>query len=255
MRAASGTLVPFSSIATIHQVIEPPSLTHFQQLRAATVTASLAPGYTLGQALTYLDKTARENLPNNIQYDYSQQSRQFVQASGALAESFIFALILILLVLATQFESFIDAFIVMVSVPLSTAGALTALHLLPHGTINIYTQIGLITLIGLISKHGILIVEFSNQLQKEGIDKISAVIQAASIRLRPVIMTTFATILGALPLMLATGAGHVARRQLGTVIIGGMSFGTLFTLIVIPTVYALFATRKTKSLSLAPEKI
>lgn len=246
IRTANGTLVPFSSIATIHQIIEPPSLNHFQQLRAATITASLAPGYTLGQALDYLEKTARVNLPDYIQYDYSQQSRQFVQASGALEQTFIFALIFIFLVLATQFESFRDPLIVMMSVPLSTAGALTALHFLPGGTINIYTQIGLITLIGLISKHGILIVEFSNQLQKEGMSKIAAVIEAASIRLRPVIMTTFATILGALPLMLATGAGAVARRQLGTVIIGGMSFGTLFTLLVIPTIYSLLATNKIK---------
>lgn len=249
LRTANGDLVPFSSIASIDRVVEPPSLNHFQQLRAATITASLAPGYTLGQALDYLNETAQANLPDYIQYDYSQQSRQFVQASGALAETAIFALIFIFLVLATQFESFRDPLIVMMSVPLSTAGALAALHLLPGGTINIYTQIGLITLIGLISKHGILIVEFSNQLQKEGLDKISAVIKAASIRLRPVIMTTFATILGALPLMLATGAGSVARRQLGTVITGGMLFGTMFTLLVIPTVYSLLATQKTKNIN------
>ncbi len=248
IRTANGSLVPFSSIATIQQIVEPPTLNHFQQLRAATITASLAPGYTLGEALGYLEKTARANLPDYIQFDYSEQSRQFEQASGALEETAIFALIFIFLVLATQFESFRDPLIVMMTVPLSTAGALTALHLLPGGTINIYTQIGLITLIGLISKHGILIVEFSNQLQKEGMDKLSAVIEAASIRLRPVIMTTFATILGALPLMLATGAGAAARRQLGTVIIGGMSFGTLFTLLVIPTIYTLLATTKNKKM-------
>lgn len=246
LRTASGDLVPLSSIASINQIVEPPSLTHFQQLRAATITASLAPGYTLGEALNYLQTVAKQNLPSSIQYDYSGQSRQFEQATGAMQETFIFAILFIFLVLATQFESFRDPFIVMMTVPLSTAGALTALHLLPGGTINIYTQIGLVTLIGLISKHGILIVEFSNQLQKQGYDKISAVIEAASIRLRPVIMTTCATILGALPLAIASGAGAAARKQLGVVVIGGMAFGTLFTLIVIPTIYSLLAKTKAK---------
>lgn len=246
LRTATGNLVPLSSIAKIQQIVEPPSLTHFQQLRAATITASLAPGYTLGQALEYLQNMAKQNLPGSIQFDFSGQSRQFVQATGAMEETFIFAILFIFLVLATQFESFRDPFIVILTVPLSTAGALTALHFLHGGTINIYTQIGLVTLIGLISKHGILIVEFANQLQKQGYDKISAVIEAASIRLRPVIMTTFATILGALPLAIASGAGAAARKQLGVVVIGGMAFGTLFTLIVIPTIYTLLAKIKTK---------
>lgn len=244
LRTMQGQLIPLSSIAEIRQTVEPQSLNHFQQLRSATITASLAPGYTLGQALQFLEKITKDNLPENIQYDYSGQSRQLVEASGAMEQTFIFAILFIFLVLAAQFESFRDPLIVMLSVPLSSAGALIALHLLPGGTLNIYTQIGLVTLIGLISKHGILIVEFANQLQEEGHDKISAVIEAASIRFRPVIMTTFATILGAVPLALATGAGAGARSQIGWVVVGGMAFGTLFTLFVIPTAYTLMAKVK-----------
>jgi multidrug efflux pump len=244
LRTASGNLVPLSSIAKINQIVAPQSLNHFQQVREATITASLAPGYTLGQALDFLVTTTKDNLPNSIQYDFSGQSRQLIQATGAMEETFVFALLFIFLILAALFESFRSPFIVMLSVPLSSAGALIALHLLPHGTSNIYTQIGLVTLIGLISKHGILIVEFANQLQEKGHDRMSAVIEAASIRLRPVIMTTFATMLGALPLAISTGAGAGARQQLGWVIIGGMAFGTLFTLFVIPTMYSFLASIK-----------
>ncbi len=244
VRTGSGQLIPLSNIATIDQTIETQTLSHFQQLRAATITASLAPGYTLGQALDYLEQTTQKDLPKNIQYDFEGQSRQLIQTSGTMEQTFIFAIIFIFLVLAAQFESFRDPLIVMMSVPLSSAGALIALHFLPHGTLNIYTQIGLITLVGLISKHGILIVEFANQLQEEGHDKLTAIIQSASIRLRPVLMTTFAMILGAFPLALASGAGSAARSQLGWVIIGGMSFGTFFTLFVIPTMYMYLASKK-----------
>ncbi|MDX2163851.1 MAG: efflux RND transporter permease subunit [Gammaproteobacteria bacterium] len=244
VRTGSGQLIPLSNIASIDQTIETQTLSHFQQLRAATITASLAPGYTLGQALDYLESTTQKELPKNIQYDFEGQSRQLVQTYGTMEQTFIFAIIFIFLVLAAQFESFRDPLIVMMSVPLSSAGALIALHLLPHATLNIYTQIGLITLVGLISKHGILIVEFANQLQEEGHNKLTAIIQSASIRLRPVLMTTFAMILGAFPLALASGAGSAARTQLGWVIIGGMSFGTFFTLFVIPTMYMYLASKK-----------
>lgn len=246
VRTGSGQLIPISNIANITQEIETQNLGHFQQQRAATISASLAPGYTLGEALAYLEKIAQNNLPKNIQYDFSGQSRQLVQASGAMQETFMFAIFFIFLVLAAQFESFRDPLIVMMSVPLSSAGALIALHLLPSGTLNIYTEIGLVTLIGLISKHGILIVEFANQLQHQGLNKLDAIIESASIRLRPVLMTTFAMILGALPLALSSGAGSGARTQLGWVIVGGMSFGTFFTLFVIPTMYMFLAKVKTK---------
>jgi hydrophobe/amphiphile efflux-1 (HAE1) family protein len=244
LRTASGKLIPLSSISEIKTSVQPQSLNHFQQIRSSTITASLAPGYTLGEALSYLQNIAKENLPGNVQYDFSGQSRQLMDASGAMEETFIFAVIFIFLVLAAQFESFRNPLIVMMSVPLSTAGALLTLHLLPSGTLNIYTQIGLVTLVGLISKHGILIVEFANQLQAQGKDKLSAIIESASIRLRPVIMTTCAMILGALPLALSSGAGSGARSQLGWVIVGGMSFGTIFTLFVIPTAYLYLANVK-----------
>jgi multidrug efflux pump len=244
VRTSNGELIPLSTFSNVQTLTQSPSLNHFQQLRATKITASLAPGYTLGDALLYLEKIAKENLPSNIQYDFSGQSRQYVQASGAMEQTFIIAILFIFLVLAAQFESFRDPLIVMVSVPLSTAGALLTLHLVPGGTLNIYTQIGLVTLIGLISKHGILIVEFANQLQAQGRTKIEAIVESASIRLRPVLMTTFAMILGALPLALSKGAGAISRSQLGWVIVGGMAFGTLFTLFVVPAVYAYLASVK-----------
>lgn len=245
IRTTSGDLMPLSNIVTIKENATPQSLNHFQQMRAATINAMPAPGYTLGQALDYMTQLSKHILPGNIQVDYSEQSRQFTQAGGAMAGTFLFAIIFIFLVLAAQFESFRDPLIVMISVPLSLTGALLFIHL-AGGTINIYTQIGLVTLIGLISKHGILIVEFANQLQRKGMELTEAVVESASLRLRPILMTTGAMIFGALPLALASGAGSEARRQLGMVVIGGMSFGTLLTLFVVPAVYTYLATHKTQ---------
>ncbi len=244
VRTASGNLMPISNLVTIKEIASPQSLNHFQQMRSATLSAALAPGYTMGQALDYLRNLA-STLPGNIQVDYSNQSRQFIQASGSMEEVFLFAIIFIFLVLAAQFESFRDPLIVMMSVPLSLTGALLAIHLI-GGTLNIYTQIGLVTLVGLISKHGILIVEFSNKMQLKGLEMREAVIEASTLRLRPILMTTGAMLFGALPLALASGAGAAARKQLGYVILGGMSFGTLFTLFVIPVVYMYLASRKQK---------
>jgi multidrug efflux pump len=243
VRTSSGQLIPISNIVTITENAAPQSLNHFQQMREVAITGSPAPGYTLGQALDYMNALAKRILPDNMQIDSSGQTRQFIQASGAMAGTFTFAVIFIFLILAAQFESFRDPLIVMVSVPLSLTGALLATHLV-GGSINIYTQIGLVTLIGLISKHGILIVEFANQLQHKGLALREAIIESASLRLRPILMTTGAMIFGALPLALASGAGSEARRQLGFIVIGGMSFGTLLTLFVVPTVYTFLATRK-----------
>lgn len=244
VRTMTGDLVPLSNIVTMREVIGPQALNHFQQLRSAVLSATPAPGYTLGEALEYLRAAAKE-LPDEMQIDYKGQSRQFIEASGAMTQTFLFALIFIFLVLAAQFESFRDPLIVMISVPLSLFGALMMMKL-TGCSINIYTQIGLVTLIGLITKHGILIVEFANQLRDKGEALINAVRHAAAIRLRPIIMTTAAMVLGALPLALATGAGSEARRQIGWVIIGGMSFGTLLTLFVVPTAYILLARTKAK---------
>lgn len=245
LRTLSGNLVPIANIVKISETIGPQTLTHFQQLRSAVLSASLPPGYTLGQALAYL-KTAAKALPADMQIDFRGQSRQLIEASGAMQQTFLFALIFIFLVLAAQFESFRTPLIVMVSVPLSLSGALLAM-MLTKCTMNIYTQIGLVTLIGLITKHGILIVEFANQLQEKGEPLYQAVIDAAAMRLRPILMTTAAMVLGALPLALASGAGSEARRQIGWVIIGGMSFGTLLTLFVVPTAYTLLAKIKSSA--------
>lgn len=253
LRTSNNQLVPLSDFATVENGIAPQSLNHFQQLRAATLTASLAPGYTQGQALDFLSETAKQILPQNIEADHSGQSRQFVQANGSMGKTLLFAVIFIFLVLAAQFESFRDPFIVMVSVPLSLTGAMLAIHL-TGGTLNIYTQIGLVTLIGLISKHGILIVEFANQQKEQGLAVSEAVIEAASIRLRPIIMTTAAMLLGALPLIIADGAGAASRKQLGWTIFGGMGFGTIFTLLIIPTVYTLFAKQTPISFARELEK-
>ncbi len=242
VKTITGQLVPLSSFVKIKASVVPQSLNHFQQMRSASINANAAPGYTMGQALSALEKIADKAMKPNMQYDFGGQSRQFVEASGTMVATFGFAIIFIFLILSAQFESFRDPLIVMFTVPLSTAGALIFLKL-SGGTINIYTQIGLVTLVGLISKHGILMVEFANQLREQQYELKEAIIQAAKIRLRPILMTTAAMILGALPLAIASGAGANSRHQIGMVIIGGMLFGTLFTLFVVPTAYT-YLTRK-----------
>jgi multidrug efflux pump len=196
----------------------------------------------LGDALTFLEAEARK-LPSSILYDFDGQSREFRSASGGLYMTFLLALAFIYLVLAAQFESFVDPLIIMLTVPLSMAGALLALKL-TGGTLNVYSQIGLVTLVGLITKHGILIVEFSNQLQEQGKDKRAAVIEAAVLRLRPILMTTGAMVLGSLPLAIASGAGAESRQQIGWVIVGGLLMGTMFTLFVVPTAYMILARKR-----------
>lgn len=243
VRTTSGDLIPLSNLVSVKEISAPQSLNHFQEMRSAMLTGGLAPGYSLGEALDYLNKLAEKQLPSHFAIDYAGQSRQFMEANGAMEKTLIFAVIFIFLVLAAQFESFRDPLIVMVSVPLSLAGALIAMHF-TSSALNIYTQIGLVSLIGLISKHGILIVEFANQLQRKGNTLTSAVIEAAALRLRPILMTTGAMLFGALPLALASGAGAEARKQLGYVILGGMSFGTLFTLFIVPVVYTFLAAHK-----------
>lgn len=242
LKTASGDLVPLSNFVTLKEEIIPESRNHFQQLRSTTITANLTPGVSLGTALKYMNTLAKQVFPENASIDYSGPSRQLMQGSGSTGQLFLFALIFIYLVLAAQFESFRDPFIVMLTVPLAIAGALAGLYLC-KGTLNIYTQIGLVTLVGLITKNGILIVEFANQQQERGMAFHRAIIEAASQRLRPILMTTFAMILGALPLAMATGAGAVSRAQMGFVIVFGISFGTLLTLFVVPSAYYMFATR------------
>jgi multidrug efflux pump len=205
------------------------------------------PGVTLGDALGTLQQLAKQTLPSSYSLDYGGQSRQLVKESSSFVMTFMFALIIIYLALAAQFESFKDPLIILVSVPMSIAGALIFIALgIGHATLNIYTEVGLVTLMGLISKHGILIVEFANNKQKQGLSKREAIEAAASIRLRPILMTTAAMVLGVIPLILATGAGAVSRFNMGLVIATGIAIGTLFTLFVVPSVYLMLGQSSKK---------
>ncbi|WP_292935511.1 efflux RND transporter permease subunit [Noviherbaspirillum sp.] len=237
-------MIPLSSLLKVRETVAPRELNHFGQRRAVIISANLANGYTQGEAIEFMEQTAKSILKPGYATDLSGSSREYRDASGSLALTFVLALAFIYLVLAAQFESFIYPFIIMLTVPLSMAGALAVLKW-GGGTLNVYSQIGLITLVGLITKHGILIVEFINQLREQGKALHEAVVEAAVLRLRPILMTTGAMVLGAVPLALATGAGAESRMQIGLVIVGGMSFGTLLTLFVVPTFYTFLARKKT----------
>ena len=237
MRSPNGEMIQLSNIVTVAEAVAPKELKRFNQLRSVTISANLAPGYSQGEALNFLENIADELLPRTVQTDVTGQSREFRTAGQSLIFVFVLALAFIYLVLSAQFESFRDPIIILVTVPLTMTGALIALYF-SGGTLNVYSQFGLVTLIGLIAKHGILIVEFANQQQELGRDRVSAVIEAASLRLRPILMTTGAMVLGAVPLAIATGAGAESRHQIGWVIVGGMTLGTFLTLFVLPTVYS-----------------
>jgi multidrug efflux pump len=240
VRGRGETMIPLSALVKVRESVSPRELNHFGQRRSVSITANLAPDYSLGQALTFMNQTAAKVLKPGYTTDLNGTSREFRNSQGALAIVFLLALVFIFLVLAAQFESFVDPLVIMLSVPLSMIGALLALKW-SGGSLNVYSQIGLITLVGLITKHGILIVEFTNQLRHQGMDIVDAVVKAASQRLRPILMTTGAMVLGALPLALSHGAGAESRQQIGWVIVGGMSLGTLLTVFVVPTMYMLFA--------------
>ncbi len=243
VRGRGDQMIPLSALVKVQTSVAPRELNHFNQRRSVTITANLGPGYALGEALPFMDRAAAKLLPPGYSTELNGISREFRTSSGALGLVFVLALLFIFLVLAAQFESFVDPFVILLAVPLSMVGALLALKL-AGGTLNVYSQIGLITLVGLITKHGILIVEFSNQLRQQGLSTLEAVTRSASLRLRPILMTTGAMVLGAVPLALATGAGAESRQQIGWVIVGGMSLGTLLTIFVVPTVYTLFARQQ-----------
>nr|WP_315494818.1 efflux RND transporter permease subunit [uncultured Rhodoferax sp.] len=242
VRAKGDTMVPLSALVKIKEVVVPRELNHFGQRRSATVTANLSPDYSLGEALDFLDATAKKVLKPGYATDVNGSSREFRKSSDSLTLVFLLALVFIFLVLAAQFESFVDPLVIMLSVPLSMAGALVALKW-SGGTLNVFSQIGLITLVGLITKHGILMVEFANQLRDQGMQTLQAIQQSAAQRIRPILMTTGAMVLGAIPLALASGAGAESRQQIGWVIVGGMSVGTLLTVFVVPTMYTLLARK------------
>jgi multidrug efflux pump len=252
VRTQDGHMIQLDNLVDTTETVAAKELNHMNRLRAATISAGLAPGYSMGAALDFMEKTLRD-VARDTTYDLSGQSREFREASSQFGVILLLALVFIYLVLAAQFESWVDPFIILLSVPLAAFGALACLTLLklgadhhwwyPTGSWNVYTKIGLVTLIGLIAKHGILIVEFANQLQEQGMDRFDAALASAKRRLRPILMTTGAMVLGAMPLALATGAGAEARHQIGWVVAGGMSFGTLLTLFVVPVVYSLIARR------------
>ncbi len=247
IRTASGAMVPLSTVARITTETVPESLNHFQQLNSATIQGVPAPGVALGTALAALQKLARDTLPAGYTVDYGGVSRQYVQEASGFLGTFGLALIIIFLSLSALFESFRDPLVILVSVPMSIAGALLFVSTgLGGASLNIYTDVGLVTLMGLISKHGILIVEFANELQAKGRSKREAIEEAAAIRLRPILMTTAAMVLGVVPLLTASGAGAASRFAMGLVIASGISIGTLFTLFVVPAVYMLLAADHSK---------
>jgi multidrug efflux pump len=236
--SANGINVPLSAIATIETTVIPESINHFQQQNSATIQGVPAPGVSQATALAALQEAAKTTLLPSDHVDFGGPIRQYVETSNGFIFTFIFALVIIFLALSALFNSFRDPLIILVSVPMSIAGALIFIYLGIGGlSLNIYTEVGLVTLMGLISKHGILMTEVANEARLNGMDKRAAIEHAASIRLRPILMTTAAMVLGVVPLILATGAGAGARFAMGMVIAGGLSIGTLFTLFVVPAVY------------------
>ncbi|MDP1537985.1 MAG: efflux RND transporter permease subunit [Burkholderiales bacterium] len=236
VRGTGGSITQLSNLVTVRETVAPKELNHFNRLRAAIISANVAPGYSLSEALTFMEQAAGDVLTPEYQTALDGQSREFRESGQQLYLIFVLALAFIYLVLAAQFESFRGPLVIMLTVPLAVSGALLAMKL-TGGTLNVYSQIGLVMLIGLITKNGILIVEFANQLRDQGRERLEALIEACALRLRPILMTTLATVLGAVPLALATGAGAESRSAIGWVVVGGMSVGTLFTLFVIPVAY------------------
>ncbi len=233
-------LIPLSSLVSLTEVAEPGTLNRFNRLRAITIEASLADGYTLGEAIRWVQETAAAELPEVAQLDYKGQSREFMTAGGAVLFTFAMALLIVYLVLAAQFESFIHPFVIMLTVPLAVTGALLGI-LVTGGTLNLFSQIGIVMLVGLAAKNGILIVDFANKLRDEGRSVREAIVEAAGVRLRPIMMTSIATMAGAVPLVIAGGPGSASRSAIGVVVIFGVAFSTLLSLYVVPSFYALLA--------------
>jgi multidrug efflux pump len=240
VRARDGALVPLSGLVTLVELAEPGALNRFNRLRSITISARLAPDYPLGDAIRYAQQVAAEELPDGAQVDFAGQSREYLQAGGAAAFTFGMALLIVFLVLAAQFESFVHPAVIMLTVPLAVLGALLGLALTGN-SINLFSQIGIVMLVGLAAKNGILIVEFANQRRNDGLALGDAVLDAAATRLRPILMTSIATVTGALPLVLATGAGSASRGAIGVVVVAGVLLSTLLSLFVIPAMYRLLA--------------
>lgn len=245
IRGKDDAMIPLSDVVEIIPRTSPVEIQHFNKMRAVGIHAELAEGASQGEAVALIQEVADKILPDDVFFEFSGQTREFLNETQSMFIIFGLALAFIYLVLAAQFESFIDPFIIMLSVPLSITGGVLALKLSGVGSLNIFSQIGMISLIGLITKHGILIVEFANKLKEEGMSASKAVIEASRLRLRPILMTTFAMVLGAIPLAFSTGPGAESRQQIGLVIVGGMTLGTLLTLFVVPAVYTYLTRKKT----------
>ena len=245
VRGKEGQLIQLSNLVTVSETVVPKELNHFNRQRSATISANVASGYGLGEVLDFMEQTAKEVLRPGAQTALDGQSLEFRESGAGMVFTFVLALIFIYLVLAAQFESFVDPFVIMLPVPLAVTGALLSLYLV-GGTLNVYSQIGMVMLVGLATKNGILIVEFANQLRERGKSVREAVIEAAVLRLRPILMTSATMVLAAIPLALASGAGAESRQQIGWVIVGGLILGTLLTLFIIPTAYTLLSSRREK---------
>ncbi|OJY90742.1 MAG: multidrug transporter AcrB [Lysobacterales bacterium 63-13] len=254
--ARSGELIPLANLVSLKELAEPGRLNRFNRLRGITISAGLAPGYTLGEALSWAQKTVAEELPPTAQLDYKGDSREYLKAGGAVVLTFALALLVVYLVLAAQFESFVHPFVIMLTVPLAVLGALIGLWLTGN-SLNLFSQIGIVMLIGLAAKNGILIVEFANQLRDEGRSIADAIAESASVRLRPILMTSVATIAGAVPLVVAGGPGSASRAAIGVVVIFGVAFSTLLSLFVVPSFYTLLApfTRSPDALARRIDKL
>ena len=256
VRGRSGQLVPLSNLVTLTELAEAGSLNRFNRLRAITVSAGLAPGYRLGDAIAWAEQVVKEELPDTAQIDWKGETREFKKTGGAVLLTFALALLVVYLVLAAQFESFIHPLVIMLTVPLGVLGALLGLWL-AGSTLNLFSQIGIVMLVGLAAKNGILIVEFANQLRDEGRDIGDAILESCTVRLRPILMTSVATIVGAVPLVVAGGPGSASRFTIGIVVIFGVAFSTLLSLFVVPAFYRLLApyTRSPEAVKHALDKL
>ncbi|MFN5089353.1 MAG: efflux RND transporter permease subunit, partial [Bacteroidota bacterium] len=248
VRNNRGELIPISNVVRLKEESSPPQLYHYNRYLSATVSAALAEGYTIGQGIEAMDEIAKKVLDESYQTALAGVSKDFRESSSGLYFAFLLALALIYLALAAQFESFLDPLIIMITVPLALVGALWALNIFDH-TLNIFSQIGIIVLVGIVTKNGILIVEFANQKMEEGMDATSAAIFAATQRMRPILMTSIATVLGVLPIAVAFGAAATSRIPMGVAIIGGLLFSLVLTLFVIPAIYTFFNRQHKKELT------
>jgi multidrug efflux pump len=243
VRNSKGDMIQLDNLVKMEENSNPPTLFHYNRYKSATISAGLAPGKTLGEGIDVMKRIGKETLDESFQTALSGPSRDFAESSSNTGFAFILALILIYLILAAQFESFRDPFVIMLTVPLAIAGALLSLWMF-NQTLNIFSEIGMIMLIGLVTKNGIMIVEFANQQRKLGLNKSEAALHAAVARLRPILMTSLATVLGAMPIALALGAGAQSRVPLGIVIVGGLLFSLVLTLFIIPAMYIYLAHQK-----------